>query len=216
MTLKVLVADDHPMFRAGIAALVDALPWAEVVGQAADGDEALALALAEQPDVVLMDLHMPGTNGLEAIRRLTAELPSAACLVLTMVENDDTVAAALRAGARGYLLKGASRDEITRAMEAVANGEVIIGAAIASAVMTRLAAGTTRLTPFTQLTDREHEVLDLVARGLSNGDIARRLYLSEKTVRNVVSAVLTKLPADTRPHAIAMARDAGLGATELT
>jgi DNA-binding NarL/FixJ family response regulator len=213
--MRVVVADDHPMFRAGIAALVDALPWAEVVGQAADGDEAVALAHAERPDVVLMDLHMPGTNGLEAIRRLAAELPEVACLVLTMVEHDDTVAAALRAGARGYLLKGATRDEITRALEAVAHGEVILGAAVAGAVMTRLLAGSARLTPFPQLTEREHEVLDLVARGLSNGDIARRLYLSEKTVRNVVSSVLTKLPAETRPQAMTMARDAGLGGAEL-
>ncbi|MGY1663033.1 response regulator [Geodermatophilus sp. SYSU D00705] len=213
--LSVLVADDHPMFREGIAALVDALPWARVVAQAADGDEAVALAVAERPDVVLMDLHMPGTNGLDAIRTLAAELPSAACLVLTMVENHDTVAAALRAGARGYLLKGASRQEITRALEAVGHGEVILGAAVGPAVLTRLMTRTARLTPFPQLTERENEVLDLVARGLSNGEIARRLYLSEKTVRNVVSTVLTKLPAESRPQAIAMARDAGLGGAEL-
>ncbi len=213
--LSVLVADDHPMFRAGIAALVDALPWARVVAQAADGDEAVALALAERPDVVLMDLHMPGTNGLDAIRKLANDLPSVSCLVLTMVENDDTVAAALRAGARGYLLKGASRQEITRALEAVGHGEVILGAAVGPAVLTRLMTRTERLTPFPQLTEREHEVLDLVARGMSNGDIARRLYLSEKTVRNVVSAVSAKLPAESRSQAIAMARDAGLGGAEL-
>jgi DNA-binding NarL/FixJ family response regulator len=213
--LSVLVADDHPMFREGIATLVDALPWARVVAQAADGDEAVALALAERPDVVLMDLHMPGTNGLEAIRTLAEQLPSTSCLVLTMVENDDTVAAALRAGARGYLLKGASRAEITRALEAVGNGEIILGAAIGPAVLTRLVTRTERLTPFPQLTEREHEVLDLVARGLSNGEIARRLYLSEKTVRNVVSTVLSKLPAATRPQAMTMARDAGLGGADL-
>jgi DNA-binding NarL/FixJ family response regulator len=213
--LAVVVADDHPMFRAGLAALVDALPWARVVGQAADGDEAVALALAHRPDVVLMDLHMPGTNGLEAIRRLAAELPSVACLVLTMVENDDTAAAALRAGARGYLLKGATREEITRALEAVGHGEVILGAAVGPAVLSRLAARSDRLTPFPQLTEREHEVLDLVARGLGNGEIARRVHLSEKTVRNVVSAVLSKLPAGSRPQAIAMARDAGMGGAEL-
>lgn len=213
--LTVVVADDHPMLRAGLAALVDALPWAQVVGQAADGDEAVALARAERPDVVLMDLHMPGTNGLEAIRRLAAELPSVGCLVLTMVENDDTVAAALRAGARGYLLKGATREEIVRALEAVGHGEVILGAAVGPALLGRLTARTDRLTPFPQLTEREHEVLDLVARGLGNGDIARRLHLSEKTVRNVVSTLLSKLPAQSRPQAIAMARDAGLGGAEL-
>ena len=204
------------MFRAGIAALVDALPGAAVVAQAADGDEAVALPLAERPDVVLMDLHMPGTNGLEAIRRLSADLPSAACLVLTMVENDDTVAAALRAGARGYLLKGASRDEIVRALEAVGHGEVILGAAVGPGVLARLVARSDRLTPFPQLTEREHEVLDLVARGLGNAQIAAKLYLSEKTVRNVVSSVLSKLPAETRAQAIAIARDAGLGGTELS
>lgn len=203
------------MFRAGLAALVDALPWARVVGQAADGEEAVALALAQRPDVVLMDLHMPGTNGLEAIRRLAADLPSVACLVLTMVENDDTVAAALRAGARGYLLKGATHEEITRALEAVGHGEVILGAAVGPALLSRLTTRGERLTPFPQLTEREHEVLDLVARGLGNGEIARRIHLSEKTVRNVVSTVLSKLPARSRPQAIAMARDAGMGGGEL-
>ncbi len=214
-SLKVLVADDHPMFREGIAALVDSLPWARVVAQATDGEGAVAQALAEKPDVVLMDLHMPGMNGLDAIRRLQAELPSAACLVLTMVENDDTAAAALRAGARGYLLKGASREEITRALAAVANGEVILGAAVGAAVLTRLVSRSDRLTPFPQLTEREHEILDLLARGLSNAAIAGRLYLSEKTVRNVVSSLLMKLPAETRPQAIVMARDAGMGVSDL-
>jgi len=208
--------DDQRVVRDGLTALLDVLDGLEVVGAASDGAQALDVAERQRPHVVLMDLRMPIMDGVEATRQLRAHMPDVAIVVLTTHADDESVFAALRAGARGYLLKGASRDEITRAMEAVANGEVIIGAAIAGAVMTRLAAGTTRLTPFPQLTDREHEVLDLVARGLSNGDIARRLYLSEKTVRNVVSAVLTKLPADTRPHAIAMARDAGLGATELT
>ncbi len=132
-----------------------------------------------------------------------------------MVENDGTVAAALRADARGYLLKGATREEITRAIEAVAHGEVILCTAVGPGVLARLVTRTKRLMPFPQLTEREHEVLELVSRGLSNSYIARRLYLSEKTVRNVVSTILTELPAETRPQAIEMARDAGLGGGEL-
>lgn len=209
--LTVLVVDDHPMFREGLVSVVDSLPWARVVAEAGDGDAAVAEALRTRPDVVLMDLQMPGTNGLEATRRLAAELPGTAVLVLTMVENDEAVAAALRAGARGYLLKGSSKQEITRALEATAHGEVILGAGVGAGVFSRLAARGDALAPLQHLSEREREVLDLVARGLTNGAIAQRLHLSEKTVRNVVSSVLTKLPAATRAEAVARARDAGMG-----
>ena len=209
--LTVLVVDDHPMFREGLTSVVDSLPWARVVGEAGDGEAAVAAALRTRPDVVLMDLQMPGTNGLEATRRLAAELPETAVVVLTMVENDEAVAAALRAGARGYLVKGASKQEITRALEAAAHGEVILGAGVGAGVLSRLVTRGDALAPFQQLSEREREVLDLVARGLTNAAIAQQLYLSEKTVRNVVSSILAKLPAASRAEAGARARDAGMG-----
>ncbi len=206
----VLVVDDHPLFRDGLVALVDSLPWARVVGEAGDAGDAVTVALEHRPDVVLMDLHLPGGNGLEATARITQALPGTAVLVLTMVENEDAVAAALRAGARGYLVKGASRAQIARAIEAVADGETILGRGVGSA-LSRLDARSDGLAAFPQLTDREREVLGLLATGLANADIARRLYLSDKTVRNVVSTVFAKLGVGSRAEAVARARDAGLG-----
>jgi DNA-binding NarL/FixJ family response regulator len=207
-----VVADDHPVFVDGlVTALAD--HGVRVVATAADGTEALAAVTAHRPDVVLMDLSMPGMSGLEATRRVVAEHPETAVVVLTMSDDDESVFAALRAGARGYLLKGATADDIVRAVSAAARGEAILGAQVSQRVLGVLAdrqpGGSAR--PFPRLTEREREVLDLLARGLDNARIARALGLSEKTVRNHVSMVLTKLPAATRAEAVALARDAGLG-----
>jgi DNA-binding NarL/FixJ family response regulator len=212
MTVRVLVVDDHPLYREGLAAALSVSGEVEVVGEAADGAEAVALAEELSPDVVLMDLHMPGVNGIEATRRLTARRPEVAVLALTMLEGDDSVFSAMRAGARGYLLKGAGREEITSAVAAAVRGEVVFSAGIASRVLGFFAgpreAGPQ---PFAELTEREREILDLVARGLTNPAIARRLFLSEKTVRNHVSNVFAKLHVAGRAEAVAKARDAGLG-----
>ncbi len=212
MSPRVLVADDHPLFREGLVAALGALPDVDVVGQCGNGREAVEQAVRLRPDVVVMDLHMPELGGVEATRRLSRECPGVAVLVLTMLEGDASVTAALRAGARGYLLKGADRAEIARALDAVASGGAFLGADLAARVPVLLAAGgADERRPFPQLTAREHEVLDLVARGLSNAAIADRLYLAPKTVRNLVSTVLTKIGAVDRTHATALARDAGLG-----
>ncbi|WP_435742319.1 response regulator [Nocardioides sp. SYSU DS0663] len=211
-TVRVLVVDDHPVFRAGMVAVLDDLPAIEVVAQAGDGEEALALTATHQPDVVLMDLRMPGVGGLEATARTRVEHPAVAVVVLTMDSDDDSVFAALRAGARGYLLKEAEVDEIERAIIGAACGEAVFGAGVAGRVLAYFAAG--RAAPsatFPQLTPREHEVLELIAQGLDNGSIARRLFLSDKTVRNRVSDILGKLHARSRAEMVALARDAGLG-----
>ncbi|MGY1815295.1 response regulator transcription factor [Blastococcus sp. SYSU D00820] len=207
---SVLVVDDHPMFREGLVALVDSLDWASVVAQAEDAEAAVAAALEHRPDVVLMDLHLPRGNGLDATARIVEQLPGTAVLVLTMVENQDAVAAALRAGARGYLVKGATRAQIARAIEAVADGETILGRGVAGA-LSRLDPRGDALAAFPDLTDREREILGLMATGMTNGQIAGRLFLSDKTVRNVVSTVFAKLQVSSRAEAVARARDAGLG-----
>ena len=214
-TLRVVVVDDHPLYREGLVTAMQAMPGVEVVGEAADGEQAVERVADLRPDVVVMDLHMPVLNGIDATRRITAEHPGTAVLVLTMLEGDDSVFAAMRAGARGYLLKGADRSEIARALAGVAHGEVVFSAGIASRVLAFFAAGpaaaSAALEPFPQLTEREREVLDLVARGLTNAEIARRLVVSDKTVRNHVSNVFAKLHVAGRAEAVARARDAGLG-----
>ena len=215
MALQVIVVDDHPLYREGLVTVISAMPDVEVVGQAGDGEQAVALAADLEPDVVVMDLHMPGLNGIDATRRITAGQPSVAVLVLTMLEGDESVFAAVRAGARGYLLKGADRAQIGRALQAVGQGEVVFSSGIASRVLAFFATGsgpsTAALAPFPGLTEREREILDLVARGLTNAEIARRLVVSDKTVRNHVSNIFAKLQVAGRAEAVARARDAGLG-----
>jgi DNA-binding NarL/FixJ family response regulator/class 3 adenylate cyclase len=214
-TLRVVVADDHPLFRDGLVAALAMTDGVEVVGTAADGEQAVTLTRELAPDVVLMDLAMPGVNGIEATRRIVQEHPGTAVLVLTMAETDDSLVAALRAGARGYLLKEAGRQEISHALWSVAAGEAVFGTSVADRILGRLTepprgkAGTS--TAFPQLTDRELEILDLLARGQSNHAISARLYLSDKTVRNHVSNILAKTGAPDRHAAADMARQAGLG-----
>jgi DNA-binding NarL/FixJ family response regulator len=211
MTVRVALADDHPMYRFGLRAVLDASPEVEVVGEAADGAELLALVARTTPDVILTDLSMPRVSGTAAIDELARRFPGLGVLVLTMHEDDASLFAALRAGARGYLLKGADRDEIVRAVLAVAAGDAVYGGAVARRVVDFLTGAAARTPAFPELTGRERDVLELLAAGLPTSQIARRLMLSDKTVRNHVSAVLTKLQVPDRATAVARARDAGLG-----
>jgi DNA-binding NarL/FixJ family response regulator len=212
MTVRVLIADDHPVFRDGLASLLATQPDVDVVATAADGAEAVALATEHAPDVVVMDLQMPELNGIEATRRLAETMPDVRVLVFTMGEEDGTVLAAMRAGARGYLVKGASQDEVARAISTVQAGGLVFGASLALRIADLL-SGTTPpdRTAFPQLTERELEILDKVAAGRNNAQIAQELYLAPKTVRNNVSNILAKLQATDRAEAIIRARDAGLG-----
>ncbi len=214
MTITVLVVDDHALFRAGMHSVLSALDDVDVVGEASTGEEAIELVGTLRPQVVLMDLRMPGIGGLAATARLTDQHPEVAVVVLTMSEDADSVFAALRAGARGYLLKESDAADVQRTITAVARGEAVFGARVAEQVVGFFSsAGAGQIGPqaFPELTAREREVLELMARGLDNASIARRLFLSEKTVRNRVSDVLAKLRARTRAEAVARARDAGIG-----
>ncbi|MCD0449717.1 response regulator transcription factor [Actinocorallia sp. API 0066] len=212
---RVLIADDHPVYRDGLRLMLTSTGEVEVVGTAADGGEAVALAAELAPDVVVMDLQMPVLDGIEATRRLTSGEPAAAVLALTMHDDDESVFAAMLAGARGYLVKGADQEEILRAIKAVAHGEVIFGPALAARITRYFALLVGAKPPteeaFPQLTSRERDVLDLIAAGLSNPQIAERLFLSPKTVRNNVSAIFAKLQVADRAQAIVRARQAGFG-----
>ena len=211
--IRVLVADDHAAFRAGLVALLETVDDIDLAGEAASGDEAVAAVASRHPDVVLMDVNMPGLDGIEATRRIVDGSPHVAILVLTMHDDADTVFAAVRAGARGYLLKGAQRAELVRAVRAVAAGDAIFGPAVARRLVDFFARPAPRPDPeaFPELTEREREILELIARGRSNAEITSALGLAPKTVRNHVSNIFSKLQVRDRAEAIVRAREAGLG-----
>jgi DNA-binding NarL/FixJ family response regulator len=210
--LTILIADDHPLFRKGLRALLATVPQMQVVGEAGNGAEAVRLAEQLQPNLVLMDLQMPGGDGLTAIRQLAAVRPHTHILVVTMFEDDDSVFAAMRAGARGYVLKDMDDDEMIRAIRAVAHGEAIFSPAVARRLLGFFAAPRAAAPPraFPELTEREREVLEVLTLGYTNAAIAQRLSLSPKTVRNYVSSIFGKLQVADRTEAILRARDAGL------
>jgi DNA-binding NarL/FixJ family response regulator len=212
--LRIVIADDHPLFRDGLRALLATEPSLELVGEATNGVEAADLAGRLCPDVVLMDIQMPELGGLEASRLIAASSPTSAVLVMTMFEDEHLIVAALRAGARGYLVKGAHQEEVLRAIRAVASGEAIFGCGIARLLLEYFSAAHQSGVPasaFPELTERERDVLQLLARGDKNAVIAHRLVLSPKTVRNHVSSILRKLQVSDRNQAAARAREAGLG-----
>ena len=213
--IRVLIADDHAVFRRGLRTLLESVTETVVVGEAATGDEAVEQATLLQPDVILMDLQMPGTNGIQATRRILDGSPHVAILVLTMFEDDDSVFASMRAGARGYILKGEGQTEILDAIRSVYRGEAIFGPGIARRLISYFTALGSTKTPqvFPELTGREREVLDLIAHGYTNTEISNRLVLSPKTVRNHVSNIFSKLQVADRAHAIIRAREAGFGVT---
>jgi DNA-binding NarL/FixJ family response regulator len=208
-TLRLLVADDHPLFRRGLRDALEATPGFEVLAEATDGAEAVQLATELSPDVVLMDLQMPEINGVEATRQILRARPDIHILVLTMFDSDSSVFAAVRAGAKGYLLKGADQQDVERAIRTVAAGEAVFGTAIATRLVSYFDGNRTRAFP--ELTPREHDVLELLADGLDNQAIAETLMLSLKTVRNNVSAIFTKLRVADRAQAMLKARESGLG-----
>lgn len=211
--IHILIADDHTLFRDGLKALFGSLPTTEVVGEAATGNQAVLLAAEHQPDVVLMDIQMPGINGIEATRQIVQTSPHIGVIIVTMFEDDDSVFAAMRAGARGYVLKGADQEEMLRTIQAVARGEALFGAAIAARLQRYFAAPRPDVPAeaFPDLTEREREVLELLAQGHANAEIARKLFISPKTVRNHCSNIFSKMFVVDRTQAIIRAREAGLG-----
>lgn len=213
--IRVVVVDDHQLFREGLVALLASTDNTQVVGTAGSGDEALEVVAATTPDVVLMDIAMPGMSGIETTQRLQERHPDVHVVMLTMLEDDDSLFAALRAGAHGYLLKGADSADVLRTLHSVAAGEAVVGPGMAqrlTALFQTDRSHAASLTPFPQLTDRERQVLELIAGGHDNRTIAGRLHISVKTVANNVSTILVKLHLRDRAHAVAAARDAGLGA----
>ena len=209
--LRVLVVDDHPLFRFGLCAALAQRDDIEVIGEAAGGRSAIAAATTSEPDVVVMDLHLPDLGGVEATRAITTAKPQIGVLVLTMFDDSESVFNAMRAGARGYLLKGAEPDELVRAVQAVARGEAIFGQSIAAQVLRYFNGLNASTVSFPELTAREREVLELIAAGRNNTEIAQVLSLSGKTVRNHVSIIFGKLRVADRAQAIVRAREAGLG-----
>ncbi len=211
--IRILIADDHPVFRFGLKALLATEPDLDVIGEARTGAEAVALAAELTPDVILMDINMPDLNGIEATRQIIAARSETGILIISMLD-DDTVFSAMRAGARGYLLKGSEGEVTLRAIRAVASGEAIFSPGVAGRVMQLFTEGNLeqKADPFPNLTEREREILELIAQGMTNAAIAERLFLSPKTVRNQVSEIYSKMQVASRGEAIARARDAGLGA----
>ena len=220
MPIKVLIADDHVFYREGVRALLSNSPEITVTGEASNGDEVIAKANELKPNVILMDIKMPGMNGIEATRKLTQAESKIGVLVITMFDDDDSVFAAMRAGARGYLLKDADKDELVRAIVAVERGEAIFSPAIAQRMIHYFSAApavaSAKKQPgeFSELTERELEILNLIAKGDNNNTIANKLSLSIKTVQNYVSSILTKLQVADRAQAIVRAREAGFGKKE--
>jgi DNA-binding NarL/FixJ family response regulator len=217
MPIKVLITDDHVFYREGVRALLSSVHEIEVIGEANNGDEAIAQTSELQPDVILMDLKMPGMNGIDATRHIHETHPKVGVLVITMFDDDDSVFAAMRAGARGYLLKDADKDEVVRAIVAVERGEAIFSPAIAQRMIQYFSAPSASSSKknqpdeFAELTERELEILDLIAQGHNNAMISNKLSLSIKTVQNYVSSILTKLQVVDRSQAIVRAREAGMG-----
>jgi DNA-binding NarL/FixJ family response regulator len=210
--VRLLIADDHPVYRQGLAALMACDDHLEVVGQAVNGQDAIDQAAQLMPDVILMDISMPDVDGIDATRQITTVSPHIAVLMLTMLRDDDTVFAAMRAGAKGYLMKEADHDEVSRAVLAAADGQALFGAAVAERMLSFFTdANASRTATFPGLTGREREVLELLARGHNNARIAQELVVSPKTVRNHVYNIFSKLHVTDRAEAIIRARDAGLG-----
>ncbi|GAB4011534.1 response regulator [Nocardioides ultimimeridianus] len=215
MTIRVLVADDHTVVRDGLSAVLGRLEGFEVVGEARDGEEAVKQVQLLRPDVALMDIRMPGVDGVEATRRIVAVAPATAVLMLTMYDDDATVLAAIRAGARGYLLKDAGHEEIATALRAVVAGQVVYGPAVAARMLAALTdpprGPLPTPPPFPELTDRERSILELLAAGRRTGEIAAELYLSPKTVSNQLTTIFAKLGVTDRTGAVIRAREGGLG-----
>lgn len=210
--LTVLIADDHPLFRKGMRTLLDSIPDIECIGEATSGREAITMATEKQPDLVLMDLQMPEGNGLAATREISESSPHIRVLVVTLFEDDESIFAALRAGARGYILKDADEEEMVRAIRAIGDGEAIFSPAIATRLMDYFTTARTAIPQevFPELTDREREILTLIARGETNASIAEQLTITLKTVRNHVSNIYSKLQVADRAQAAIRAREAGL------